>query len=1096
MKLLNLDVRAFGKFSQKKLDFSDLSKRMHVIYGSNEAGKSTSLRALEALLYGIHPKSSDNFLHPSAKLSVAAKLELDQGDIHHLVRRKGKKNSLYDEEHDAVLDPDMPSQWLGVSREMFGHMFALDQQALHEGGQSILGSDGDVGQALFSASVGQQTWIKVLAKLEEDAEGLFKARGNKQQIHQDCLAYEAQRKQLKDVSLGLAAYKAQAQQYEQEEAQLIGKEALLEQSERDLKKAERLLRLMPLFQKRASLLQQEKDIAPLTVPNEGFFTHYQQLKLKRDQNQLRKEVLALQIKNKKEQQQSSFPKQAVLHAQEDIVRLQASFENFQAIEQQKEACKEEIFQHEKDLQEAVKLWLPKCTVAEFVAKQAQALQYKERFLTLKKTWDRVAHEQATLAEQQQDRVWLSTPDVKKREHWQDLLEQARDDENLERDLDAKHLHQAQLKQSIASACQRLLQVGLRPSAVLCLQMPDKKTVMALDEPYRVLEQDKKQLENEIKKQNVALAQVEQTISALETQGFIPTQSAWQAACSKRDAYWAQLCLQWQAKDQDLFQQAMRHADHLAEQLYQHSDRAHQYAQQMLKKEQLLKEEKSLRRRQEAWQQSFEHWEEKWQQLWPKCMPLADIPHAMLDGLDRWQHIYQQAESFAQEQLEVQLLEKRVLMLKEELVQHVPELVVTLSWKLMVKKLTRLLSDVDQQQAAYEAQQQQRNAHAKKTKDLLQSQQTWQQEWQSLTHKVASGNFEVQDFFDLLTAIERVAEQDKKLQLLQKDQQQKSQKAQHFLTQVKQLHTLLSHVPNHPDDQMKKLSQLLEEEQQKKSLYDAYQAELVDLQATRTQLEEEEKVNTKAWQQCCAQAGVYDDAGFEALKLKIAAKKRLAEDLKANDQYMKADLCDDDPNSLQAECLTMDAVAQEQQLQDLKDKINALKEELKRDRDHFAKLKHHFDGMTGDAKAAVHAQNLSSLRAKVMENVEHYRRLKLAAMVLRSKIERYRQENQSEMLSQASVFFKQLTQDSFQRLSTTYDEKDHTTLVGVRDDDSHVSVDGMSTGTRDQLYLALRLGYLKKRTSNHESVPFILDDILVHFDDQRSHAAMQTLLDFS
>ena len=46
---------------------------------------------------------------------------------------------------------------------------------------------------------------------------------------------------------------------------------------------------------------------------------------------------------------------------------------------------------------------------------------------------------------------------------------------------------------------------------------------------------------------------------------------------------------------------------------------------------------------------------------------------------------------------------------------------------------------------------------------------------------------------------------------------------------------------------------------------------------------------------------------------------------------------------------------------------------------------------------------------------------------------------------------------------------------------------MSEGTCDQAYLALRLASLEIYLENHEPLPFIVDDILVNFDDARSHA---------
>ena len=54
------------------------------------------------------------------------------------------------------------------------------------------------------------------------------------------------------------------------------------------------------------------------------------------------------------------------------------------------------------------------------------------------------------------------------------------------------------------------------------------------------------------------------------------------------------------------------------------------------------------------------------------------------------------------------------------------------------------------------------------------------------------------------------------------------------------------------------------------------------------------------------------------------------------------------------------------------------------------------------------------------------------------------------------------------------------------------VTGMRSGTRYQRYLALRLASVEKYMHDAEPMPFIVDDILVDFDDRRSAAALNAL----
>ena len=53
----------------------------------------------------------------------------------------------------------------------------------------------------------------------------------------------------------------------------------------------------------------------------------------------------------------------------------------------------------------------------------------------------------------------------------------------------------------------------------------------------------------------------------------------------------------------------------------------------------------------------------------------------------------------------------------------------------------------------------------------------------------------------------------------------------------------------------------------------------------------------------------------------------------------------------------------------------------------------------------------------------------------------------------------------------------------------IELKGMSDGTADQLYLALRIASLEDWLDHHPPMPFIVDDVLINFDDQRAIAAL-------
>jgi uncharacterized protein YhaN len=74
MRIARLWLHAFGPFTNAKLAFEQKPRALELVYGPNEAGKSTTLRALTALLYGIPPRTVDAHLHDMPKLRVAGLL--------------------------------------------------------------------------------------------------------------------------------------------------------------------------------------------------------------------------------------------------------------------------------------------------------------------------------------------------------------------------------------------------------------------------------------------------------------------------------------------------------------------------------------------------------------------------------------------------------------------------------------------------------------------------------------------------------------------------------------------------------------------------------------------------------------------------------------------------------------------------------------------------------------------------------------------------------------------------------------------------------------------------------------------------------------
>ena len=138
-----------------------------------------------------------------------------------------------------------------------------------------------------------------------------------------------------------------------------------------------------------------------------------------------------------------------------------------------------------------------------------------------------------------------------------------------------------------------------------------------------------------------------------------------------------------------------------------------------------------------------------------------------------------------------------------------------------------------------------------------------------------------------------------------------------------------------------------------------------------------------------------------------------------------------------------------------------------------------------------------------EVAERYARVKTSAMLLQWAIDRYRRENQAPLLKRAGELFKIVTGGSFSRLQVEFDDRDNPHLTGVRPGGNTVPVSGLSTGTADQLYLALRIAsvehYLEPPDAPSErpvALPFVADDLFINFDDERAAAGFKLLGELS
>ncbi len=185
MHLLELYLKAFGHFTDYCIAFpprgAGTGAGLHLIVGDNEAGKSTVLAAIERLFFGFSKADGNyDFVHRPNKLLIGAKIgNVDGGDGTFLRRKTGDALTTVDGRtelpktlFEAQLDALTPSQYM--------RLFGLDQQRLRQGGIELVNCEGDFARILFAESLGELDRFEVVRKeLEQTAAKLFRpgARG-------------------------------------------------------------------------------------------------------------------------------------------------------------------------------------------------------------------------------------------------------------------------------------------------------------------------------------------------------------------------------------------------------------------------------------------------------------------------------------------------------------------------------------------------------------------------------------------------------------------------------------------------------------------------------------------------------------------------------------------------------------------------------------------------------------------------------------------------------------------------------------------------------------------------------------------------------
>ena len=1140
MKILRLDLRAFGPFTDKTLDLSDGNEGLHVVYGPNEAGKSSALRAIEQMLFGIPPQSGDDFIHPYKNLRVGARLGQRNGAPLEFLRRKGTGATLLEADNETPLAEDALRPLLGtLDRELFVSMFGIDHAQLIRGGKEIVHGSGNVGQLLFAAGAGIADLQAVQARLESQSDALFTRRAHTRKINQTLKALDVARKRARQTQLP-------GEEWAQHDEALRAAKALrdevqeqLQQGQREQSRLERIRQALPILAKRKELLKQRQGLGKVKILPADFaeqrratvtnleVARNDEQKARDELERIQRQLQAIAVPAALLAQASQIkdlPDTLGSHrkAQRDLPGLSARRE------QLRRAAREILQQIRPDLSlemvEPLRLTtLQRSTIADLGNRHAAVVQNREQSQQqIRETGEQLAEEQSQLAQLESPRPPGPLKDAVRRVQSQGNLQQQWADARAEL---------ARLEQQAAIDVRRL------PYWSGTLEELEKTTVPAAETVDR-FEKELSKSEQQIELLRVRLAESgdarADTLRQLEQsrlEGEVPTEEDLSTARRLRDRGWQLVLEAWQqgaARPERLaeflaafepgadlasaYVLAVERADQCADRLRREASRVATQAGLLATRDALDRQIAAITEQADEAHTAQTAWEHDWRACWQAAAIEPGRPREMRAWLQRQQSLVEQAAAIRVRRGETERLAERVQECRQQLWDALAAMVGTPQDR--AEPLPALLDRCQAVVDRIEAVQTQREQLEKSVRQLQgrlsaaesRSQRSaaeldqWRGGWALAIEPLglppetapAAANQVVTQSAEMFARLTEIRDLDERIEAITTD-------AERFERQVAELAQACA--PEWSGQGVVAAAEGLIA-LHNKALMDQGEQQNLRKHQQRYQAAKEKARQivdslTAQLRTMCQEAGCERPEGLPEAERASETAHRFDEQIETLDEQLLVLSAGAGIDALAAEAETVNADELPAHLEQRQQQIEALESQRSQLDQTIGEERNTLGTMLAGVEAPEAAEEVQELLAELESDAEQYVRLRMASAVLRDSIERYRQKNEGPVLRRASELFQQLTLGSFERLSADCNERGEKLLKGIRPGgNGSVELAGMSEGTSDQLYLALRLASLESYLDGREPIPFIVDDVLVTFDDQRAAAALRALGELS
>ncbi|OQX27919.1 MAG: hypothetical protein BWK80_02705 [Desulfobacteraceae bacterium IS3] len=1132
MKILRLNLIAFGPFTEKVIAFNSNYPGLHIIYGHNEAGKSSALRALQCMLYGFPERISDDFIHPYAKLRIGGTLCLSNGKILEFIRRKARVNALRGADDAEVIDESELLLFLGgVDKSFFETMFGIDHARLVAGGQEIISGGGNIGQILFAGGSGISDFRKIQNELQNEAEALFTPSSRTRRINAGISSFKDKQKAIREAQLPGEAW----EQHDAALSEAIRKkravEAELGQLQREHSRLERIRDAFPAIGRRKELLTDLEQYADAVLLSDDFGERRRELltNLRIAENDESQAVRKLE-QIRQTLTEADMP--LILLEKADIIEdIYKKFGAYQKAAEDRRRI-EGLLSSEKAEAKAVLHRLPKSLFrgfpGDFTLEQAEQLRLESaeivRIQELSSEYDKLK----TIKESTQEEIAKRSLRIERVKAQIEEIESHRDTEELRKvmedarqhgDLEAHYEAEClEIRKAEAAAQIALKKLTLWTGSLETLEksaVPSAESLDRFESLMKKAENEAEKLRANIEDIEHALTEIDGQTERLRLEREVPTEADLHDARHKREENWQVIRKGVFPVSENLaddYEKKVQHADSLADRLRREADRVAKKAALLANSE--THKHRCVRFKEKLGKQETEiaGLADQWNTLWEPVGISPKSPGEMRGWLQRQGSLASQSAVIRERIVRAEQLKNRIEMHRREISRCLCETENISSdddsLSQLLEKSRRVIARMDQirvrrdklsgESEQSEAELREAQARAEKTAQGLAE---WRTRWTKAILPLGleaeasprEANAVADDLKHLAVKLKEAGNHRKRMSGIDRDAKEFTQRVKALtehaapellerpLEQV--VSELNARLTRAREARARRQSSQKQEQHEEKQLQDA-RKRIADIHAGLAAI--------------CEEAGCRDYEGLARAEEASSHLKRIRAELEQTERQLRKFAGSATLDEFIQDAQNVDPDDIEQRLKRLAERIAELNQEKSESDQIIGSERTELKKMDGSARAAQLAEEAQGILARLQSDAEQYVRLRLAATVLTQAVEKYREKHQGPILKRSGEIFAHITLGSFEGLRLDPNEKgDGMVLKGIRPGGKNlVDVSGMSDGTADQLYLAVRLASLETHVKKNEPMPFILDDILIKFDDERSVATLEILAQLS